>query len=468
MSNTITRLLLDEDSIPRVPIRVLAKPGPSSRPVVQAPATSSTGCGPGGLRLRPSFLFPLSPGLTLPIAPVLKSGAAEEPTPGAGPSGSTKNKAARRRSSAYASWATDVDKPRSNSWNGPEDSGLAEDSARSCDVSQSCIAASAPSSPANVMEAEALDANSAGYSVLPQPGVGEDRSERLSRERSEMLEASRRRDAEMQRRRAEKDAWQVAALAERRREAAERRQLRAEQRQREAEAQRRREELEECKRREKKAAVLAQRHSDEGCPACASDLHGDVLHLVLRFLDAHALLHSAMGVRELWHSAAKSDDLWLPLCREHWATKVERYHLTPEREATMTSEPCGPPCWFDAYREAEEDGAREFIFRDELVSLKFEFRWRRWVSQVASSQFRFDDDSLTTGHPFNARFPWVLDDLGVGIQWGPADDYFPKGFVSRLADWSWRIENISAVLTEVDAIAAPLLSDASLGLPGSL
>lgn len=62
---------------------------------------------------------------------------------------------------------------------------------------------------------------------------------------------------------------------------------------------------------------------------------------------------------------------------------------------------------------------------------------------------------MTSGHPFNTRFPWVLDDLGVGIQWGPADDMFPKGFVFRASDWSWRIENISGILTEVDSLLPP-------------
>jgi hypothetical protein len=266
-----------------------------------------------------------------------------------------------------------------------------------------------------------------------------------------MLEAARRREAEEQQRRAEKDAWQVAALAQRRKEAAERREREAEQRRREAEAQKRREELEEYRRRERRAADIAQRHSAEGCPACASDLHGDVLLLVFRFLDARGLLLSALGVRELWHSVAKADELWLPLCRQRWATKAPRFHLTAEKEAAaILADPYGPPSWFDAYREAEEDGAREFIFRDELTQLKFQFHWRRFNGQAASSKFRFDEDGFTSGHPFNSRFPWVLDDLGVGIQWGPSQDMFPKGFVSRLADWSWRIENVNAVLIEVD------------------
>ena len=148
----------------------------------------------------------------------------------------------------------------------------------------------------------------------------------------------------------------MAALAEHRRETASRRQQQAELRRCESEMQRQREELEECWRRERKAAVHAHRQAQEGPFACASDLHGDVLHVVLSFLDAHALAFSAMGVRELWHSAAKHDDLWLPLCRLNWATKATRYHLTAEKEATFISQPYGPASWFDAYREAEEDG----------------------------------------------------------------------------------------------------------------
>jgi hypothetical protein len=184
--------------------------------------------------------------------------------------------------------------------------------------------------------------------------------------------------------------------------------------------------------------------------------------VVLSFLDAHALAFSAMGVRELWHSAAKHDDLWLPLCRLNWATKATRYHLTAEKEATFISQPYGPASWFDAYREAEEDGAREFILRDELTRLKFKFRWRRWIGQVASTKYSFDEDNLTSGHPFNLRFPWVLDDLGVVIQWGPEEDMFPKGFVYRLSDWSWRIENVSAILTEVDSILSPVSDTSTL------
>lgn len=281
------------------------------------------------------------------------------------------------------------------------------------------------------------------------PELCEERNQRLSRERLEMLEAARRREAEELQRRAQKDAWQVAALAERRREATERREKEAEQRRQEAEEQRRRE-AEECARRERRAAVIAQRHSEEGCPACASDLHGDMLLLVFRFLDARGLLLSALGVRELWHSVAKLDELWLPLCRQRWAMKAPRFHLTAEREAAVLADPYSSASWFDAYRQAEEDGAREFIFRDELTQLKFQFHWRRFFGQAASTNFCFEESGFTSGHPFNGRFSWVLDDLGVGIQWGPAQDMFPKGFVSRRADWSWRIENVSAVLIEAE------------------
>mmetsp|Transcript_3217 Transcript_3217/g.5816 ORF Transcript_3217/g.5816 Transcript_3217/m.5816 type:complete len:630 (-) Transcript_3217:59-1948(-) len=278
-----------------------------------------------------------------------------------------------------------------------------------------------------------------------------EREQRLVREKREMLEAARRRDAEDRARRAQKDAWQVEALAQRRREAAEKRRQEAEAQSREKEEQKQREELEERRRRQRAAAAAAHKNSLEGVPASASDLHGDVLQYVLSFLDARSLLLSAIGVRQLWNDAARDDALWFRLCQQHWATKASRFHLTPEREAKLKSDPYGPKSWLDAYREAELDGSREFILREELMSLKFAFRWRQWARQVAAGDFRFCEDNLTEGHPFSQRFAWVLDDLGVGIQWGPPHDMFPKGFVSRLPDWSWRIETVNVILTEVDS-----------------
>lgn len=278
-----------------------------------------------------------------------------------------------------------------------------------------------------------------------------ERSQRLVREKREMLEAARRRDAEDRERRAQKDAWQVEALAQRRREAAERRRQEAEAQSREKEEQMQREELEERRRRQRAAAEQTHKNILEGVPASATDLHGDVLQYVLSFLDARSLLLSALGVRQLWNDAARDDALWFRLCQQHWSTKASRFHLTPERVAKLKSDPYGPKSWLDAYREAELDGSREFILREELMSLTFSFRWRQWARQVAAVDFRFCEDNLTEGHPFNQRFAWVLDDLGVGIQWGPPHDMFPKGFVSRLPDWSWRIETVNVVLTEADS-----------------
>lgn len=405
--------------------RVLEKPSPRPRALTH---DAKLNTGQGWHSARQSFLFPSSPGI-LSIAPLRRSVL----TDGA------KARPAKHRNSAYASWAKDPEKPRRMSCSGKI-------------VGSTVVETSAALLDDGLSQEFGEDGATSSFSSFSIPMMElEERKQRLSRERLEMLEAARRREAEEEQRRAEKDAWQVAALAERRREAVERREREAEQRRREAEAQRRREQVEERRRREKRAAVIAQRHSEEGFPACASDLHGDMLILVFRFLDARGLLSSAMGVRELWHSAAKEDELWLPLCRQRWATKAPRFHLSAEIEATaLITGPSGAASWFDAYREAEEDGAREFIFRDELTQLKFQFQWRRFNGQAASSNFRFEEDGFTAGHPFNSRFPWVLDDLGVGIQWGPAQDMFPKGFVSRLADWSWRIENVNAVLIEAD------------------
>lgn len=422
----------DEEQFAYLHRRVTCKPSP---PVLSSSCTAQT-IAPFSLGFglpRPSLLFPFSPSVALPVTPIIKRRSSDARPTGLVQSRSdgcgviVRNRSSNRRSSAYASWATDLEKPRSRSWHALDTPGET--------LHPSCSSSSSPGVPGST--ASAVDM--------------EEHGQRLLRERSEMLEAARRREAELKRQQDEKNSWQVAALAERRREAAERRKTESEQRRREVEAQRRRQELEECSRRERRAAVLAQRLSEEGRPACASHLHGDILRLVLSSLDPYALLLSAMGVCELWHGAAKHNALWLPLCRHRWAMKAPRFHLTPEREATLISHPYGPASWFSAYREAEEDGAREFIFRDELTQLRFKFRWRRRLEEDASSGFIFEEDNFTIGHPFNTRFPWVLDDLGVGIQWGPADSMYPKGFVLKLADWSWRIENINAVLTEANS-----------------
>eukprot|EP00747_Dinoflagellata_sp_TGD_P186818 gnl/TRDRNA2_/TRDRNA2_44139_c0_seq2.p1 gnl/TRDRNA2_/TRDRNA2_44139_c0~~gnl/TRDRNA2_/TRDRNA2_44139_c0_seq2.p1 ORF type:complete len:246 (+),score=34.95 gnl/TRDRNA2_/TRDRNA2_44139_c0_seq2:78-815(+) len=188
------------------------------------------------------------------------------------------------------------------------------------------------------------------------------------------------------------------------------------------------------------------------------EMHDHVLLEIFSFLEPAALLAGSSIVCSVWRKIAHDDTLWLEHCRRRWATKASRFHLSKRRKAVL--EAGGPGSWMKAYRVAEENGSRSSIMRLELTSLAFQYYLPEQPSILASpDHFRFCCDGLTLGHPLGCRFPWVLDDDGVGIQWGPPFAFFPKGLLSRRLDWSWRIESSTELLGEVDVGEAAYTDD---------
>jgi hypothetical protein len=83
------------------------------------------------------------------------------------------------------------------------------------------------------------------------------------------------------------------------------------------------------------------------------------------------------AVSKGFRTACCDEGIWEGLCREQWATKVRKFHLTPERRSKLlTSSPDSGPggegesrvgdvvgspdlgLWKRLYREHEIDGAR--------------------------------------------------------------------------------------------------------------
>ena len=201
---------------------------------------------------------------------------------------------------------------------------------------------------------------------------------------------------------------------------------------------------------------LLDEHDDEDSARARALAIEPLLGACLATLPTRELGAVAPAVARAWRAAAGLDATWLPRCAARWATKAAAFRLTAARRARLAAA-ARFAGWKEEYRRHEADGARGAITEGELGELWFTFTFRLQARATLVTDggrgFRFAPGGRTTGHPSGRPFPWRLDADGVGLQWGPAANMFPKGRVHRLPDWSWAVTNPNVVLSALDDAA---------------
>mmetsp|Transcript_15798 Transcript_15798/g.47931 ORF Transcript_15798/g.47931 Transcript_15798/m.47931 type:complete len:336 (+) Transcript_15798:161-1168(+) len=186
-----------------------------------------------------------------------------------------------------------------------------------------------------------------------------------------------------------------------------------------------------------------------------------VLMQILSFCDVPTLGTCACVCRQ-WSESVEGDLLWLPLCRAQRADKAERFRINDDetgeaRRACIRSSESFRG-WRAEYRAAEERARRDRLNENELPAFRFTFTFKRKTlsfsdSPTSTSTLCFSLDGKTLGHPSGIRFPWRLTDGGRAVVVGPPEETFLTFKVSRLPDWSWKLENTNILLLEQGSTA---------------
>jgi hypothetical protein len=149
--------------------------------------------------------------------------------------------------------------------------------------------------------------------------------------------------------------------------------------------------------------------------ASAVVLRDELLVVCVSYLGLEDLCR-ACTVSSDFRRACCDEDIWESLCQKQWATKVKKYHLTPERRSFMVTvgraagAECtgsGPVFWKQAYRSHEADGRMRPITSSELSAIFFDFTFREDPDLNAQSRsFRFLENGFVTGHPNGLEYEW--------------------------------------------------------------
>lgn len=134
-------------------------------------------------------------------------------------------------------------------------------------------------------------------------------------------------------------------------------------------------------------------------------------------------------------AASKSNSVWKQLCRLRWSEQwgfAKRWDAHTKKFQTQSD----PHFWMRVYDDEEEDGKRDYLTRDELCAMKFDFR--QWFSF-----------NLFRNQPVNMR-----DVLPTGLRDSIAGDvvFSADGEVKSDKEWlrrlSWK-SNVDDAVTEV-------------------
>ncbi|XP_008438422.2 uncharacterized protein LOC103483521 isoform X1 [Cucumis melo] len=191
-------------------------------------------------------------------------------------------------------------------------------------------------------------------------------------------------------------------------------------------------------------------------------LGSDLLMIILSYLDARSVALSLLVSRS-WYAVASSDRLWSSKCLELWLGKAHIPRLAQSRGLPKLA----------AYSLSIMDGKRTRIMREDLCDHAWQFHfnkeapvyWRdldpywqgshplmRRYFHPDGSQTADPDDRVWGGH--ESCFSTVTSFVGDGEirEHYVRINRWPRMFVSRNEDWSWRMSNH---FTSYSSIADP-------------